>query len=228
MEFIRHTLQDLLYINEEVFWLKECLIAFKALLIFLFVWWAMSWNSRNIILLCLSTLIGVSCIFLGDTGYLSDNDVLKLIAPVSFFLLIHSKDQKNNTIQLLLFLIPYFITSYEFYRHFLAIIESVVSHSLVILCIALVKENRYLSLVVSVTIGVLINYIGYHSSPGTNDILMNPALITLVVKGLEFFTKNSKYTDFLKSFWATLLCFAFIGSWIFHYVKLFWPIYPNK
>lgn len=227
MELILDTIESMLYIHGEVFWLKECLTAFKSALIFLFFWWVISWKSRQVVLLFLSTFIGVACIFLGDIGYLSDNDVLKLIAPISFFLLVHDKDQENNAL-LFIFLIPYFVTSYEFYRHFFAVIESIVSHSLVIVCITLVKGNRYLSLVVSTAIGVLINYIGYHSPPGTNDILMSPALITLIVKGLEFYTKNRKYTAFLKSFWATLLCFAFFGSWIFHHIKPLCPLYFNQ
>lgn len=226
MEFILQLIESLLYIHGEVFWLKECLTAFKSLLIFLFFWWIISWNSRQVVLLCLSTVIGVASIFLGDIGYLSDNDVLKLIAPITFFLLVYSKDRKNDVL-LLIFLIPYFVTSYEFYRHFFAVIESVVSHALVIFCITLAKENKYLSLLVSTAIGILINYIGYHTQPGTNDILMNPALITLIVKGLEFYTKNNKYTAFLKSFWATLLCFAFFGSWIFHHIKPIFPLYSN-
>lgn len=226
MEFILQFIESLLYINEEVFWLKECLIAFKSLLIFLFFRWIISWNSRQVVLLCLSTVIGVACIFLGDIGYLSDNDVLKLIAPISFFLLIYRKDQQDDVL-LLLFLVPYFVTSYEFYRHLFAVIESIVSHALVIFCITLVKGNKYLSLLVSAAIGILINYIGYHSKPGTNDILMNPALITLIVKGLEFYKKNNSYTAFLKSFWVTLLCFAFFGSWIFHHIKPIFPFYSN-
>ena len=124
MEFILQLIESLLYIHGEVFWLKECLTAFKSLLIFLFFWWIISWNSRQVVLLCLSTIIGVACIFLGDIGYLSDNDVLKLIAPITFFLLVYNKDQKNGTL-LLIFLIPYFVTSYEFYRHFFAVIESI-------------------------------------------------------------------------------------------------------
>lgn len=226
MELILDTIEGLLYIHGEVFWLKECITAFKSALFFLFVRWVISWNSRQVVLLFLSTFIGVACIFLGDIGYWSDNDVLKLIAPISFFLLMYSKDQKNNTL-LFIFLIPYFLTSYEFYRSFFAVIQSLVSHSIVIFCITLVKGHRYLSLIVSTAIGVLINYIGYNTPPGTNDILMNPTLITLVVKGIEFYTKNNKYTDFLKSFWATLLCFAFFGSWIFHHIKPFCPLYSN-
>ncbi|MCC7210340.1 MAG: hypothetical protein E3K40_05980 [Candidatus Brocadia sp.] len=226
MEYFRQFIESLLYINEEVFWLKECLIAFKSLLIFLFFWWVISWNSRQVVLACLSTVIGITCIFLGDIGYLSDNDVLKLIAPISFYLLVRRKEQQEDLL-LLLFLIPYFVTSYEFYRHFIALMESIGSHTLTIFCITLVKENKYLSLVVSTVIGILINYIGIQTPPGTNDIIMNPALITLIVKGLEFYTKNNNYTTFLKSFWATLLFFAFCGSWIFHFIKPICPWYLN-
>ncbi len=226
MEFILQFIESLLYINEDVFWLKECLIAFKSLLIFFFFWWIIRWDSRQVVLVCLSTVIGVACIFLGDIGYLSDNDILKLIAPISFYLLVCRKDQQDDVL-LFIFLIPYFVTSYEFYRHFIALLESIGSHVLIIFCITLVKGNKYLSLLVSATIGVLINYIGIQTPPGTNDIVMNPALITLIVKGLEFYTKNNKYTAFLKSFWATLLCFAFLGSWIFHYIKPICPWYSN-
>lgn len=226
MGLILDTIEGLLYIHGEVFWLKECITAFKSTLFFLFVRWVISWNSRQVVLLFLSTFIGVACIFLGDIGYWSDNDVLKLIAPISFFLLMRSKDQKNNAL-LFIFLTPYFVTSFEFYRSFFAVIESIASHSIVIFCITLVKGRRYLSLIVSTAIGVLINYIGDFSPPGTNDIIINPALITLAVKGIEFYTKNNKYTDFLKSFWATLLCFAFFGSWIFHHIKPFFPLYSN-
>ena len=77
----------------------------------------------------------------------------------------------------------------------------------------------YISLFISVVIGILINLIGNNYPLGTNDVLINPALITLIVKGLEFYTKNNKYADFLKSFGITLSCFAFFGSWIFHYIK---------
>lgn len=226
MEFILQFIESLLYIHGEVFWLKECLTAFQSLLIFLFFRWIISWNSRQVVLLFLSAIIGVACLFLGDIGYFSDNDVLKLIAPISFYLLVYNKDQKNGTL-LFLFLIPYFVTSYEFYLHFLALIESIVSHAFIVFCIILVKENKYFSLLVSTAIGILINYIGDHSPPGTNDILMNPALLTLIVKGLELYTKNTKYTSFLKSFWATLLCFAFFGSWIFHLIKRIYPLYSN-
>lgn len=224
MELILDTIEGMLYIHGEVFWLKECLTVFKSALIFLFFLWVIRWESRRAVLLFLSTVIGVACIFLGDIGYFSDNDILKLIAPISFFLLVSSKDQENKAL-LFMFLVPYLVTSYEFYRSSFAVIESIVSHSLVIFCITLVKENRYLSLVVSTIIGVLINYTGYHTPPGTNDILMNPALITLIVKWLEYYTKNKKYTSFLKSFWATLLCFAFFGSWIFHHIKPIFPLY---
>lgn len=226
MEFILQFIESLLYIHGEVFWLKECLTAFKSLLIFLFFLWILNWNSRQVVLVSLSTVIGITCIFLGDLGYFSDNDVLKLIAPISFYLLVYRKDQRDDVL-LLIFLIPYFVTSYEFYRHFLATMQSIGSHALIIFCIILVKGKKYLSLLVSTAIGVLINYIGNLSPPGTNDILMNPALITLIIKGLEFYTKNNNYTTFLKSFWATLLFFAFCGSWIFHFIKPICPWYLN-
>ena len=224
MDPILDTIEGILYIHGEVFWLKECITAFESALIFLFFRWVISWNSRQAVLLFLSTIIGIACIFLGDTGYWSDNDVLKFIAPISLFLLVNNKNRQNNAL-LFIFLVPYFFTSYEFCRSFFEVIGSIVSHALIIFCITLVKKYRYLSLGISATIGVLINLIGNNSPPGTNDIFMNPAIITLAVKGIEYHTKNTKYTDFLKSFWATLVCFAFFGSWIFHYIKPFCPLY---
>jgi hypothetical protein len=178
------------------------------------------------LLLYLGTFIGVACIFFGDIGYWSDNDVLKLIAPASLFFLTYNKKQNNDAI-LFIFLVPYFLTSYEFYRSSHYVIMSIVSHALVISSIVIVKQNIYLSLFISAVIGIIINYIGATSPPGTNDILLNPAFITLAAKGLEFYTKDNRYTDFLKSFWATLLCFAYFGSWAFHYIKPGCPLYRH-
>jgi len=104
---------------------------------------------------------------------------------------------------------------------------SIVSHALVISSIVIVKQNMYLSLFISAVIGILINFIGANYPPGTNDILLNPALITLAAKGLEHYTKDNRYTDFLKSFWATLMCFAYFGSWAFHYIKPVFPLYRH-
>ncbi len=226
MEFILDIIEDLVYIYEEVFWLKECLMTAKSLFIFFLVWLITRLDYREEMFLYLGTFIGVICIFFGDIGYLSDNDVLKLIAPTSLFLLTYYNNRNSDFI-LSMFLVPYFITSYEFYRSFYVVIESIISHALIIFSIIMVKENRYLSLFISVIIGILINLIGYNSPPGTNDVLINPALITLAAKGLESYTRNSKYTDFLKSFWATLLCFAFFGSWIFHHIKPMCPWYSH-
>ena len=226
MELVIDGIEDLIYIYEEVFWLKECLTALQALVVFLLVWWIVRFDYRQAFLLYLSTFIGVACIFLGDIGYWSDNDVLKLIAPTSLFLLLYNKNQ-NKDVLLLIILIPYFVTSYEFYRSFSTVIESLVSHTLIIFSIVIAKRNMYISLFISVVIGILINLIGNNYPPGTNDVLINPALITLIVKGLEFYTKNNKYADFLKSFWITLSCFAFFGSWIFHYTKPICPLYSS-
>ena len=225
-ELIIDFIEDLIYIYEEVFWLKECFMTLKSLFVFLLVWLIMKFEYRITLLLYLASFIGVACIFFGDIGYLSDNDVLKLIAPTTLFLVAFNKSKDNEFI-LFIFLIPYFLTSYEFYRSLPLVIESTVSHTLIILSIFIVKENLYLSLFISAVIGILINLVGYNSPPGTNDILMNPALITLVTKGLEYYTKNKRYTEFLKSFWITLLCFAYFGSWIFHYIKPNCPLYGN-
>lgn len=226
MELILNSLESLIYIYEEVFWLKECFAILKSLIVFVLVWWIVRLQYRMTLLLYLGTFIGVACIFFGDIGYWSNNDVLKLIAPASLFLLTYNKKQNNDAL-LFIFLIPYLITSYEFYRSSYYVIMSIVSHALVISSIIVVKQNIYLSLFISAVIGITINSIDVNSPPGTNDILLNPALITLAAKGLEFYTKDNRYTDFLKSFWATLMCFAYFGSWAFHFIKPGCPLYRH-
>ncbi len=226
MELILESLESLIYVYEEVFWLKECFAILKSLIVFILVWWIVRLQYRIELTLYLGTAIGIACIFFGDIGYWSDNDVLKLIAPASLFLLAYNKKQNKDAL-LLIFLIPYLLTSYEFYRSSYYVIMSIASHALVIFSIIVVKQNIYLSLFISAVIGILINYIGANYPPGTNDILLSPALITLSVKGLEFYTKDNRYTDFLKSFWTTLLCFAYFGSWAFHYIKPGCPLYRH-
>ncbi|MDO8142226.1 MAG: hypothetical protein Q6358_12060 [Candidatus Brocadiales bacterium] len=226
MELILDSLESLIYVYEEIFWLKECFAILKSLIVFLLVWWIMRLRYRMELILYLGTIVGVACIFFGDIGYWSDNDVLKLIAPASLFLLTYNKKPNNDAI-LFIFLVPYFLTSYEFYRSSHYVVMSLVSHALIISGIVIIKQNTYLSLFISAVIGIIINYIGANYPPGTNDILVNPALITLAVKGIEQYTKNNKYTDFLKSFWATLLCFAYFGSWAFHYIKPNCPLYGH-
>lgn len=226
MELILDSLESLIYIYEEVFWLKECFAILKSLIVFVLVWWIVRLQYRMTLLLYLGTFIGVACIFFGDIGYWSNNDVLKLIAPASLFLLTYNKKQNNDAL-LFIFLIPYLITSYEFYRSSYYVIMSIVSHALVISSIIVVKQNIYLSLFISAVIGITINSIDVNSPPGTNDILLNPALITMAAKGLEFYTKDNRYTDFLKSFWATLMCFAYFGSWAFHFIKPGCPLYRH-
>lgn len=227
MEFLFDLFEDLIFVYEEIFWLKECLTTLKSLVVFALVWFIVRLDYKEELLLYLAAIIGVACIFLGDIGYLSDNDVLKFIAPTSLFLLTYKKKQ-NSDLLLFIFIVPHFVTSYEFYRSFSYVIESIGSHLLIILVICIAKDNVYSSLLVSVIIGILINLIGYSSPPGTNGILVNPALITLVIKGIEFYTKNSRYTDFLKAFWATLVCFAFFGSWIFHHISPLCPLPHNR
>ncbi len=224
MELILDAIENLIYIYEEVFWLKECFTTLKSLIVFLLVWFVVRFEYKLTLILYIASFVGVACVFFGDIGYLSDNDVLKLIAPTSLFLLAYNKNRGNDTM-LFFFLIPYFITSYEFYRSAHYVLMSLISHLLVIASVVIIKQNIYFSLFVSAVIGILINYVGANYPPGTNDILLNPALITLAVKGLESYTKNVKYNDFLKSFWATLLCFAYFGSWAFHYAKPICPLY---
>ena len=63
MELVIDGIEDLIYIYEEVFWLKECLTALQALVVFLLVWWIVRFDYRLAFLLYLSTFIGVVCIF---------------------------------------------------------------------------------------------------------------------------------------------------------------------
>ncbi|MCF6157868.1 MAG: hypothetical protein E3K32_04700 [wastewater metagenome] len=220
MEFILEGIKDLAYIYKEIFWLKECLTTIKSFLVFLFARWMLRFSYKKQIFFYLGGVIAVLCVFFGDMEYLSDNDILKLIAPTSLLLLLYNKNQENDTI-LIFFHIPYLIISYEFYRGLHEFIASLFSHAFIISCVIFAKENIYLSLFISVVVGILFNLIGENTEPGTNELFLNPALITLAVKGLEHYTKNRKYTDFLKSFWITLLCFAYLGSWIFHFIELY-------
>ncbi|MCF6157867.1 MAG: hypothetical protein E3K32_04695 [wastewater metagenome] len=191
----------------------------KSFVVFLFIRWTLRLKNKKQIFFYLGALIGVFCVFLGGMGYLRDNDILKLIAPASL-LLLYNKNQENDTI-LIFFHIPYLIISYGFYRGWYEVATSLVLHALIISCIITVKENIYLSLFISAVVGILFNLIGENSVPGTNELFINPSLITLAAKGLEYYTKNRIYTDFLKPFWITLLCFAYLGSWIFHFIELY-------
>ena len=225
MTFAVNAIESLFHIYEEVFWLKECFTVCTSLLVFLFVWKIINLGYGREPLLLMSAFIGIACILLGDMEYWSSNDILKLIAPISLLLLSHKRKQDSD-IMLFIFLVPYFLTTYIFhiYKDFYFGGLSLLSHPFLIFCIALVKKNKTLSLCISIAIGILINLIGINYAPGINDIIINPALITLAVRGIEFRTKDPRYTGFLKLFWITLICFAFFGSWAFHYME---PILPS-
>ncbi|MEK7700207.1 MAG: hypothetical protein AAB332_07365, partial [Planctomycetota bacterium] len=222
---LREGIENLIYVYEEVFWLKECITVGASLLVFLFVWRIVVLEYDKALLLYASAFIGAACIMMGDMEYWSSNDILKLIAPISLFLLAHKKKQESD-VMLFIFLVPYFFTSYAFhiYKNFYYGGVSLLTIPFIIFCIALAKQNRALSVFISIAVGILINLIGINCEPGINDILINPALITLAVRGLEFRTKDPRYTGFLKIFWITLICFAFFGSWAFHYAE---PILPS-
>lgn len=226
MELVLYSIEKLIYIYEEVFWTEEFITILQSFAVFAFTTRILKFASRKALLLYLSAVIGTACMLFGDIGFWSDNDVLKFIAPTSFFLLYSQKNQ-HFTGLLLFFLVPYLITSLEFYRNISTITQFFVSHTLIVLSIVICKENKYLAYFVSFVIGLLINHIGSNSPPGYNDIIVNPVLITLCIKGLEFYTKNNKYNEFLKSFWITLLCFAYLGSWIFYYTKPLIPFYNH-
>lgn len=225
IESLREGIENLIYVYEEVFWLKECFTVSTSLLVFLFVWRSVVQGYGRELLLYMSALIGAACIMMGDMEYWSSNDILKLVAPTSLFLLAHRKKQESD-VMLFIFLVPYFLTSYAFHVykgiHYGGL--SLLSHPLIIFSIVLVKDSRVFSLFISITIGTLINLIGINCEPGINNIIVNPALITLAVRAIEFRTKDPRYTGFLKIFWITLVCFAFFGSWVFYYVE---PILPS-
>lgn len=213
-----HTIEQLINTYGDIFWLKELFTTLISLMVFLLLWWRVRHEYSTTAPLYLGTFIGVTCIFLGDMGYLSDNDILKLLAPTSLFLLMY-KRKRDGDLMLLLFLVPYLVTSFEFYRGLPYGVIAIMSHSIILSFIALVKQNKYLSIFISAVIGVLINLVGVCYSPGTNDIFMNPALITLSVRGVELQTKNPRYTNYLRLYWLTLICFAFSGSWVFICLK---------
>jgi hypothetical protein len=207
-------LKDLAYFYKEVFWFKELFTILQSLVVFVLVRWFVSLKHRITLLLFLSTFIGGACNFFGDLGYWSDNDTLKHIAPASLYLILRDKDLEFNVV-LFAFLSPFFILSCEFYTSIVFAIACISSHLIIILFIFIAKNNVYLSLFISIIIGILYSYIGVIAAPGTNDILVNPALITLSAKGIDFYTKSNKYNLFLRYFWIVLLCFAYFGSWIF-------------
>ena len=210
--------------EEEVFWIKECFTAGVSLLVFLFVWRIVILGYGGEILLFVSAFIGAACIMMGDMEYWSSNDILKLSAPIVLFLLAHRKKQESDVL-LFIFLVPYFLTSYAFHVykgiHYGGL--SLLSHPLLIFSIILVKDSRVLTIFFSIVVGVLINLIGMNTEPGINNIIINPALITLIVRAIELKKKNPRYTGFLKILWITLICFAFFGSWVFHFVE---PMLP--
>ncbi|MGQ3684864.1 MAG: hypothetical protein ACUBOA_07660 [Candidatus Loosdrechtia sp.] len=213
-EFILNIIKYLAYIFEEVFWLKELFVAGVTLLVFLLARWISKFDYREQMFLYLGSFIGVICLVFNNIGYLSSNDKLKFIAPTSLFLLATNENRKND-FALFLFLAPYFIISYEFYRGFHHVLVSLIIHLFIIFFIVIAKENTYFSFFVSTVIGALYNLIGYTSPPSTDDLMANPALITLAIKRFGFYTKNSKYDEFLKFFWTVLVCFAYFGNWIF-------------
>lgn len=222
-EFILDVLKTLGYIFENIFWLKECFTAGTSLLVFLLARWISKLDYSKTLFLYLGSIIGVTIQIFNNIGYLSSDDKLKYIAPTTLFLLAFNKKRGNDTL-LYMFLVPYFIVSYQFYRGFYEIILSIIVHFLILFFIVFAKENIYFSLFVGVIVGALYNLIGYTSQPSTDDFMANPAFITLVIKRFEFYTKDSKYEEFLKSYWIVLVCFAYFGSWIFLLIE---PLFPS-
>ncbi len=209
-------LENLAYLYE-VFWFKELSTILQSLVVFVLVRWFISLKYRIVLLLFLSAFVGCACNIFGDMGYWNDNDTLKHIAPASLYLIIKNKDSEFNVL-LFAFLFPVFILSREFYSSIFFAAAAVLSHLIIILFITISKNNMYLSLFISIVIGILYSYIGDIAAPGTNDILLNPALIALSAKGIDYYTKKNRYDLFLKYFWIVLLGFAYFGSWIFYFI----------
>ena len=223
MEFITNIANGLVYVYSETFWLKECFTIVQSLIVFLLVRWFVNLKQKVMLLLILSAFIGLICSFASDMGYFSDNDVLKHLAPSSLYLLRHNKHQ-NNKLLLFAFLSPFLIISYEPYRGLFIAIISIFSHLLIASFILFAKSRRVLSLLISIAIGVCYLYIGDITEPGTNDLIVNPMLITFTAISIGFITKNEIYVNFLNHFWAALLCLAYFGSWIFSYLDNFYTI----
>ncbi len=211
-------INNLSYIYGEVFWLKEALLVLQSFVVFALVWWFATLKQANKLLAFLSALIGIACSILGDMGYWNDNDTLKHIAPAALYLIVRNDKEQRNDIMLFAFLCPFFLISYEFYRSIFIAAFSILSHLLIFLFIYSSRRNIYLTLLISTIIGLLYNYVGDIAEPGTNDILVNPVLVTLYIKGIDYYMEKDEYTTFLKYFWIVLLCYAYFGSWVFCYI----------
>lgn len=223
MEFITNIANMLGYVYSEIFWLKECFTILQSLIVFLLVRWFVNLRQKVMLLLFLSASIGLICSFASDMGYFSDNDVLKHLAPSSLYLLRHNKHQ-NNKLLLFAFLSPFLIISYEPYRGLFIAILSIFSHLLIASFILFVKSRKVLSLSISIVIGICYVYIGDIAEPGTNDLILNPMLITFSAISIGFITKDEIYINFLGHFWTALLCLAYFGSWIFGYLDNYYAM----
>ncbi|KAA3606936.1 MAG: hypothetical protein D8M57_17120 [Candidatus Scalindua sp. AMX11] len=226
MEFGICVINHLVYIFEEVFWLKETVLLLQSFSVFALVWWFTTLRHRYTLLLFLSAFLGSACAILGDLGYWNDNDVLKHIAPVSLYFVVNNDKERRNDILLFAFHLPLFFISYEVQVSIFQAALSILSHLLIFYFVFIARKSKCLSIFISIVIGLLYNYTGDIASPGTNDILVNPMLITLYTKGIDYYTKKDTYTLFLKSFWAVLLCFAYLGSWIFIFVSDYYNMLP--
>jgi hypothetical protein len=208
-------LKDLVYFYKEVFWFKELFTILQSLVVFILVRWLISLKHRVILLLFLSAFIGCACNIIGDLGYWNDNDTLKHIAPATLYLIIKDRDSGFN-VALFAFLSPFFFLSCEFYGSIFFAIACILSHLIIYFFIFIAKNNMYIALSISIIIGILYSYIGDIAAPGTNDILVNPVLITLSAKVIDHYTKKNNFNFFLRYFWIVLCFFAYFGSWAFY------------
>lgn len=226
MEFVIDAIDNLAYSYEEIFWLREISLIVQSFLVAALVWWFATLKQRYTLLLILSSFIGCACSIIGDLEYWNDNDVLKHIAPASFYFIGNRDKDRKNDMLLFAFLCPFFVISYEPYRSISIAVLSLLSHLFIFYFVFIARKSKCLSIFLSILIGLLYNYIGVSASPGTNDILVNPVLITLCAKGIDYYTKNDNYTLFLHYFWSVLLCFAYLGNWIFYCVRDYYDRFP--
>ncbi len=218
MEFVIDVINNLVYISQECFWLKETLVILQSFIIFALAWWLATLKDKYILLLLLSAFIGSTCSIISDLGFCNDNDVLKHIAPASLYLIGTNDKGRRDDILLFAFLLPFCLISYE-PNGILIAASSILSHCLIYSFIVIAGQSIGKSVFISIIIGLLYNYIDKSAPPGTNDMLANPVLITLYTKGIDYYRGSDKHTLFLKYFWVVLLCFAYFGNWIFYFVS---------
>ncbi|MDR4509504.1 MAG: hypothetical protein MRJ65_14970 [Candidatus Brocadiaceae bacterium] len=217
MEYLLNSIKYSLYVHDKVFWLKELSTTVQSAAVFFLLRWCLRRNYEEgfIYLMTFVCFIGI---FILPVGYWSDNDIFKFIIPGCLLLQLNHNSRNNNFL-LVLVLFLYFFSSYEFYRGFHKVLQSIASHFFIVICVVIAQKiNFFATIFISIVIGILVNYIGYYGPSGTNDFLVNTGIISLAIKGIAVYTKSENFENFLITFWIVLLFFAYFGSWIFYFV----------